>query len=241
MMYARYEMAADAAATRRVLELGCGAGLGLGWISRAASFAVGGDYSAALLGSGRAHYGSRVPFVRLSAEALPFADASFDVILFFEASYYVPDMDLAFDEIRRVLTNKGEVIFANANPKRPDFVRSPFSTHYHSAAEFKKALGARGFSVSVEGAFPLVQSEGGRSAVLHWAFSHARRVAEAAHLVPRTLKGRARLKRLLFGKLRPIPPEITSGFAESAPRTEIDAEPATDWKVIYVRGAARNN
>jgi SAM-dependent methyltransferase len=236
MMYTRYAMAAEASMGRRVLELGCGAGLGLGWIMREATLAVGGDYSAALLASGRAHYGERVDFVRLSAEALPFPAGAFDLVLFFEASYYVPDMERSFDEIRRVLAPGGEVIFANANPKRPDFVPSPFSTHYHTAAEFREALERRGFAVRIEGVFPLRESSGAGKAVLGSIIRQARRLAVAARLVPRTLKGRARLKRILFGKLRAIPPEIQLGFSQCAPRTLIEPEASRDWKVIYVRG-----
>ena len=235
MMYTRYYLAAEEGAGRRVLELGCGAGLGLGLVSRNARLTVGGDYSAALLSSGKAHYRDRVPLVRLSAEALPFRDNAFDLVLFFEASYYVPNMEKAFDEILRVLDGKGEVMFVNANPERPDFVRSPFSTHYHSADEFRKALDRRGFAVTVEGAFPISQSGGTLDFLLTWLLRTARRGAAAARLVPTTLQGRARLKRILFGKLRPIPPEITSGFASVAPRLPIRGGPVPDWKVLYVR------
>jgi ubiquinone/menaquinone biosynthesis C-methylase UbiE len=241
MMYTRYALAAEASAGRRVLELGCGAGLGLGWVSREASLAVGGDYSAALLDQGRSHYGDRVNFVRLSAEALPFPTAAFELVLFFEASYYVPDMERSFDEIRRVLAPGGAVIFANANPSRPDFVPSPFSIHYHSAAEFQKALERRGFTVGIEGAFPLRESSGVLKDIVGSLMRNARRVAVATRLVPRTLKGRARLKRLLFGKLRAIPPEIEPGFSEPATRTPIAPEPARDWKVIYVRGTRQES
>lgn len=161
MMYTRYWVASRLAAGRRVLEVGCGAGQGLGLVGSAAERVVGGDYSKPLLLGGRAHYGSRFPLVCLSAESLPFASATFDVVLCFEASYYVPNMARAFQEIARVLRPAGTVLFVNANPERPDFITSPHSTHYHTADEFRAALGWLGLKVEVEAAFPLEERTAG--------------------------------------------------------------------------------
>lgn len=233
MMYTRYAMAARASRGRRVLELGCGAGLGLGLIAREARLAVGGDYSEALLRSGQRHYGTRIPFVRLSAEALPFPAASVDVVCFFEATYYIPDMEKAFDEIARVLSPGGEALFVNANPERPDFVRSPFSVRYHTAGEFRAALERRGFRVTTSAAFPV--KEAGKASLVGAVLPVARRLLETLHLVPTTLEGRARLKRILFGKLRQIPPEVTPEFAPETTPVEV-AGPVPNYKVIYVRG-----
>src|SRR5689334_1626690 len=85
MMYTRYQVAADLASGKRVLEIGCGAGQGFGLLGRKATLLVGGDVSLALLQSGQQYYRGRFPFAQLSAEALPFRDAAFDVILFFES------------------------------------------------------------------------------------------------------------------------------------------------------------
>src|SRR5207244_13479287 len=92
MIATRYHVAADLARGKRVLELACGSGQGLGLVGRAAARLVGGGLSAPLLRQARVHYGGRVPLVRLSAESLPFAAGAFDVALCFEASYYIPHM-----------------------------------------------------------------------------------------------------------------------------------------------------
>lgn len=232
MMYTRYSLAAESSPGRRVLELGCGAGLGLGLIAGQARLTVGGDYSAALLQSGRHHYRNRIPFVRLSAERLPFPDAAFDLVLFFEASYYVPDMERAFDEIGRVTASAGEVLFVNANPERPDFVRSPHSVHYHTASELRTALERRRFRVTVSGGFPVQESGGNR--MLAKALPLARRILEGLGLVPNTLAGRARIKRLLLGRLRDIPAELLPGFASVARPVSVEPGPVGGFKVIYV-------
>jgi SAM-dependent methyltransferase len=236
MLNTRYAMALELATGKRVLELGCGAGLGFGLLQRSAAALVGGDYSRALLGDARRHYGAQVPLVRLSAEDLPFAEKSFDLVIFFEASYYVQQMGKAFTEIGRVLGTAGAVLFANANPERPDFIRSPYSVHYHTADEFRAALSELGFSVTVYGAFPINPhggAGGGRGSIRLALWG--RRLLERLGLVPRTLRGRARLKRLLYRKLIEAPAEIPEGFAATRSPQSVPPGPVTGFKVIYVQ------
>lgn len=237
MMYTRYHVAAAMSRGRRVLELGCGAGQGFGLLLATAAHVVGGDYSGPLLTQARRHYGARVPLVRLSADALPFASASFDLVLLFEASYYVPDMERAFDDIARVLAPGGQVLFVNANPERPDFITSPHSVHYHSADEFRAALAARGFAVETAGAFPEASRDRtAKDRTVAVATSLARRALEALGLVPTTLQGRARLKRLLHRRMPLVPSELPAGFAEVAPRTPLEGGRQPGFKVLYVSG-----
>jgi len=235
MMATRYRVAAGLAAGARVLELGCGAGQGLGLLARSARSVVGADYSHALLAAGRAHYRARMPFVRLTAEALPFRAAAFDLVLFFEASYYVPDMAAGFRELARVLAPGGTVMLVNANPERPDFIRSPHGVRYHTADEFRAALAAHGLAVTTEGAFPVEGAERGPvGALVGRVLGLVRGVLEALGLVPRTLRGRARLKRLVYGKLREVPAELSEGFGRVHDRTVLAPGPARGHKVLYV-------
>jgi ubiquinone/menaquinone biosynthesis C-methylase UbiE len=239
MMYTRYALAAEYAHGRRVLEMACGSGQGFGLIGAHARSLVGGDLSMALLHSAHAQYGRRGSLARLSAERLPFRDGAFDLVLFFEATYYVPNMEEAFDEVARVLALGGAILFVNANPERPDFIRSPHSVHYHSADEFRLALQRRGLKVTTEAAFAVETSaEAVKARAVGFALTTARRVLRALGLVPTTLRGRARLKRLVYGRnLRSVPAELPEGFARAAPRTVVAAGPVRGYKVIYVCGA----
>jgi SAM-dependent methyltransferase len=187
-----------------------------------------------MLHRARIHYQSRIPLVQLSAEALPFRDGAFEFVLLLEASYYVPAFERALDEIRRILSPNGRVLFVNANPERPDFIRSPYSYVYHTADQFRQMLGSRGFAVQLFGAFPIEGSANGDSPLKYRLLSLARRMGETLGVVPKTLAGRARLKRLLGQKLRFVPPEIDSGFAHRQPLTAIEAGPITALKVFYV-------
>jgi len=234
MIYSRYSYAADLARGRRVLELGCGSGQGFGLVGQAAVQLVGGDLSLPLLRTAQVQYGRRFPLVRLSAERLPFGDRAFDVVLFFEASYYVPGVQNVLREIERVLVPGGLAALVNANPERPDFIASPHSIHYHTADELRAALGALAFRVTVEGAFPVEGTGMGPARWIGATVSVARRILQRLGLVPRTLRGRARLKRLVYGKLRRVPAELPRDFTAVAPRVAISLGAVRDFKVIYV-------
>jgi SAM-dependent methyltransferase len=177
-----------------------------------------------------------VDLAQFSATALPFATASFDFVLFLEATYYVRAFDEALDEIDRILSADGIMLFVNANPERPDFIRSPFSEHYHTATEFRRLLEARGFEVETSAGFVLnEQAEKGLVAkTASMILPRARQIAEALRLIPRTLKGRARIKRLIFGKLLTLPRELPPDFAPTESRKTVGGAPVRDHKVIYV-------
>ena len=84
-MVTRYYFAQQYCHGKDVLELGCGAGQGLGLLRQAANTLVGGDYSKPLLDIVRKHYEDKIPLVRLDAQFLPFRRQSFDVTILYEA------------------------------------------------------------------------------------------------------------------------------------------------------------
>ncbi|MBI4419810.1 MAG: class I SAM-dependent methyltransferase [Gemmatimonadetes bacterium] len=236
MLYTRYSVATALAHGKRVLELGCAAGQGLGLLARSARSVIGGDYSAPLLRSARAHYDGRFPLVRLTAGDLPFRTSSFDLVLCFETSYYLRDVPAAVSEITRVLSTGGAVLFVNANPERPDFIRSPHSVRYHTADELGGMLRAHGLTVAAHGAFPVHSGAGIGARVAARLLLWARRLLALLNLVPRTLRGRAALKSLLYGTLRTVPAELPPRFAPEAPLVPLLPGPAPGFKVIYVQG-----
>jgi SAM-dependent methyltransferase len=241
MVYTRYALAAELARGRRTLEIGCASGVGLGLIMAEADFAVGGDVFLPMLQTARRHYGTSLSLTQFSAVDLPFKNHSFDFVFFMEASYYVRDFEKALDEIGRVLDTDGILLFVNANPERPDFIRSPHSEHYHSAREFRVLLERRGYTVETAGAFALdARRNGNTGARLKRSLAGAaRKVAETLHLVPRTLRGRARIKRLIFGKLKTLPPELPAAFAPREKLRPLGDAGATGHKVIYVAAGRR--
>jgi ubiquinone/menaquinone biosynthesis C-methylase UbiE len=229
MLYTRYRTAQAFCEGKDVLEVACGAGLGLGYLARKARRIVGGDYTERLLRLARRHYGGQIPLIRLDAHALPFRDRSFDVVILYEAIYYLAEPGRFLAECRRVLRVPGVVLICTVNKEWSDFNPSPFSTRYFSSQELRELLERHGFAVELYGAFPVLK-DSARDRVL----SILKRAAVALHLVPRTMKGRAVLKRLFFGRLTPIPPEVTEGIADLEPLVPIATDTVnSSYKVLY--------
>jgi SAM-dependent methyltransferase len=239
MLLTRYALAADQSQGKRVLELGCGGGQGFGLLLRNSRSLVGGDFSAELLSIAHLHYRDRVPLVRLDAQALPFASDSFDLVLLFEAAYYIPDLRQALREIARVLSKSGNCLIVSANPERPDFIPSPFSVRYHSGQELAHELQVAGLApVFVQAGFPTSSknfSFVGR--MLHGISSQLRKVLAWSGLVPKTLKGRSRLKRILYPLQVRVPAELGASFGKIVPLVDLRLGSASRFKVIYVMGS----
>lgn len=104
---------------RDVLEVGCGTGLVLERVARVARAAQGVDLSPGML----AHARARGLSVREGdATALPFEDASFDVVYAFKVLAHVPDIDAAIAEMFRVVRPGGHVLIEVYNRRSLRFV-----------------------------------------------------------------------------------------------------------------------
>lgn len=228
MLYTRYHFAAEMAEGRDVLEVGCGPGMGLGFLAAKAKRVTGGDYDGRLLEIGRRHYGSRVRLTRLDAHALPFRNRTFDLVVLFEAVYYLREVDRFLGEVRRVLRTDGALLICSANKERPGFCPSPLSTSYFSAAELRQLLTRQGFTVEVFAGFPVAPGlrRNSRRA--------ARWLADVIGLNP---IAKAFVKRCLFGRPLPFPAEVTEGMANPVPLVPIVRESiVTDYQVLYAIG-----
>ncbi len=233
MAYCRYKMAGDLAEGKRVLEIGCGSGMGLAYLQRRAAVAVGGDPSEALLAEARQHL-PQAQLVRLDAQQLPFPDESFDVVLMLEVIYYIADVDRAFAECRRVLRPGGQLLVCLPNRDRPDFNPSPFSIRYPNALELAQLFRAHGFQPRIFGGFP-VEGASARDRLL----TPLRHVAVRYRLIPRSMRAKALLKRLLYGRL-PRLEAIRDGMAEYPPLVELDQDVGSvrSFKNLYGVGEA---
>lgn len=92
---------------RRVLEVGCGTGLILRAVAPVASHAVGIDISPGMLELAHAR---GLDVVEGSATALPFEDASFDLVYSFKVLAHIEDIQAAMREVARVLAPGGRAL-----------------------------------------------------------------------------------------------------------------------------------
>lgn len=232
MLLTRYAYAASFSSGRDVLEVACGAAQGLGLLSKRARRVIGGDRTESLLRIGQRQYAGRVPLTRLDAHALPFADRRFDVVLLYEAIYYLSCPVAFLNEARRVLRPDGVLIICTANPERLDFHPSPLSTRYFTARELRDLLRSHGFGADVFGAFPA-----GEASLSGRLVHTIKRVAAALHLMPRSMKGKEWLKRLFFGPLVQFPAEVQEGSGAYNAPVPLDLNnPTGGYKVLYAVG-----
>jgi 2-polyprenyl-6-hydroxyphenyl methylase/3-demethylubiquinone-9 3-methyltransferase len=97
-----------------VLDLGCAAGAEIESLLNLGFRVVGIDYSAEMLRFARRRYviSNRVKLCRADAESLPFASASFDLVVCLGVFEYLPSYGFCLDEIHRVLRPGGIVIIS---------------------------------------------------------------------------------------------------------------------------------
>lgn len=230
MLATRYWLAADLTVGRDVLEVACGPGIGLGYLARGARSVVGGDVDERLLRAAKRHYGRRISLLRLDAQVLPFADRSFDAVILFEALYYLAEPARFLSEARRVLRPAGMLLLSTVNKDWRGFNPSPYSTQYFSAGELRSLLESSGFAVELRGGFPsAAPTLAGRVVAL------VREGAVRLHLIPATMRGKERLKRLVYGPLSALPAELQNGPAALVVPLPGDM-PASGFKVLYAVG-----
>jgi len=86
---------------RSVLEVGCGTGYFTGWLATRDGLVLGLDPSPGMLAVARDVSGGP-DYVLAAAEALPFADASLDVVAFITTLEFLPEPLVALEEAARV-------------------------------------------------------------------------------------------------------------------------------------------
>ena len=80
----------------------------VGYLAGIARSLDAGDYSEEILDIARRHYGERISLRQFDAQDMPFEDKSKDVIILFEAIYYIPDAAKFVKECARVLRSEGK-------------------------------------------------------------------------------------------------------------------------------------
>lgn len=212
-----------------VLEAGCGAGQGLGYLAKHARSVVAGDISAEVMSRAQATYGDAIELKVFDATSIPWTDQSFDALLLFEAIYYLPDIDAFFNEARRVLRPGGHLLIATANKDLYDFTPSPFSVRYYGVKELGELCARHGFESSFWG-FVDVSTVSLRQRILRPIKSMASRFG----LIPKTMGGKELLKKLFFGTMVDMPASILDTRVDYVEPTPIPEErPDTQHKVIY--------
>ena len=135
---ARYRLAAQFVAGRRVLDAGCGEGYGTDLLASAgAASVVGVDVDEPTVEHARERYGHDFQVADLAK--LPFEDDSFDLVVCFETIEHVADARRVVAELRRVLVDDGMLVISTPNPAQY-VVENEFHVREFTPDEFAELL-----------------------------------------------------------------------------------------------------
>lgn len=134
----------------RALEIGCGTGyfslnlMQAGVIDHLTYTDISPGMLEALgANAARLGLGARVRGIRSDAEALPFPDESFDLVLGHAVLHHLPDLDRAFSEFYRVLRPGGYIAFAGEPSRIGDrLARIPKYAARLAAPAWRRLVGA---------------------------------------------------------------------------------------------------
>ena len=149
----RYLFAADRIGGCRVLDAACGTGYGSALLARTAGSVVGVDIDPTTVEfASKRWYSPSTSFQVADVTQLPFADGTFDAIVWLEPIEHVADPDVVLDELRRVLVPGGLLIAST--PSRdvynwvsfPDGDGNPFHPSELNPDEFTSRL-ERGYAI----------------------------------------------------------------------------------------------
>lgn len=228
-LYHRYYWAATYCRNKDVLEAACGVAPGIGYLATSAKSVDAGDYSQKILSIARQHYQDRFDLKQFDAQAMPFDDNSKDVVLLFEALYYLPSAEQFVSECKRILRDGGKVLIVTANKDLYDFNPSPFTHKYYGVVELKQLFEQYGFTVTCAG-YLSIKDVSIRQKVLR----PVKKLAVNLNLMPQTMNGKKFLKRIVFGKLTPMPAELAGGMIEYKEPAPLPMDrPNRNYKVLY--------
>ena len=225
----RYYWAAQFCKDKDIVEVACGSGFGLSYLSNFARSIEAGDYSDEIVEIARGITGSQINILQYDATNMPYEDSSKDVIIIFEAIYYLPKLDKFLNECKRVLKSSGKLLIVTANKDLYDFNPSPFSYSYLGVLELSKSLKAFSFSTKFYG-FIDTELVSLRQKILR----PLKKIAVRLNLIPNTMDGKRFLKRLVFGKMVTVPGQLGDGTTSYEDPEEISPGSSDHrHKVIY--------
>ena len=224
----RYYWAKDYCIDKDVLEVACGSGQGLGYLEKYSKSIEGGDYSDEILKTPKKYYKNRIPVNQFDAQSLPYENNSKDVIIIFEAIYYLKSFDTFLKECNRVLREHGLLLISTANKDLFDFNASPYTYEYYGVSELSKILELNSFKPNFFGDVS-TKNVSFRQKI----FRPIKTLAVMINIIPKSMTAKRILKKLVFGSLVKMPYEIEEDMIKyKVPKIIDSGKPDKEFKVI---------
>jgi len=186
-MYTRYRFASEFCEGKEVLEVARGSGQGLGHLAKKAKKVIGGDIDKNNLRFAREYYKDKenIELKILDAHKLPFDNNSFDLVILYEAIYYLANPEQFVKEAKRVLRKGGNLLICTANKDWSGFNPSPYSHKYFSAHELFGLLKQNNFGdIVLYGDCPVIAKT-----FKNRIISLIKRKGVALKIIPKTMEG----------------------------------------------------
>ncbi len=141
---ARYVYALPFVGGKRVLDIACGTGYGIGLLRKHASYVVGVDIDASAAQEAKKETGDNGAVMLADGLGLPFADDTFDTVTSFETLEHLHSRREFLAELRRVLTPGGKLLLSTPNALYSKPVNgipaNPFHIHEYEPGELRAEI-----------------------------------------------------------------------------------------------------
>ena len=204
----RYGWAREKCIGLDVLEVACGTGQGLGCILDVARSVSACDITPEMAATASKLLGNRADIRCSAAEKMPWDNKCFDVIILFEAIYYLQDINAFFLEAKRLLRPNGKLLIVTCNKDLWDFNSSPFAVQYYGVVELHDLVKNHGLDPHLSVGSPI-----GKSGIRQRLLRPIKAAVSNLGLMPRTMRGKKLLKRLVFGSLQSMPTQLSMSDA----------------------------
>jgi len=225
----RYYWAEEYSRDKDVVELACGTGQSAGYLNEIAKDYVAGDISDEVLNIAKDYYKDRINFIEVDAHKLPFDNNSKDVIILFEAIYYLKGVDEFLIECKRVLKKNGKLLIVTANKDLADFHPSKHAVKYYGIIELRELFIKHGFDAEFFGDTPF-----SGVSLKQKVLRPIKKIVVGLNLLPKSNAGKKILKKLVFGNLVNMPREITGDMVEVIQPAKLSSDKKdTEHKVLF--------
>jgi len=231
VIFDRYHFAGNLSKGRKILEVGCGSGIGLEYLSTQAENVQAIEFSKENLDFLKHEEIGSATVIEGDAHEMTYKSNSFDLVIALAMIYYL-SLRQFLTEVSRVLKDDGTLFFCTSNKDVPGFCAAPFTTDYYSIPELHSELDRMGFHSEFYGAFPKDKGSLRRRVLLAAFKDYIKSLFELTQ-IGKGIWRNLRLKTL--GELVPLPKKITQENIQPSERVILDhRQPNYEYKVIYV-------
>ena len=231
VIFDRYEFAGSLSKGRRVLEVGCGSGIGLEYLSGISETLDAIEFSEENVDLLKSQDTGSAIIAQGDAHETSYKAANFDLVIALAVIYYL-SLPKFLREVSRILSDDGILFFCTSNKNVPGFCEAPYTTGYYTVPELHSELAKIGFDAEFHGAFPKDNGPLIIRIVRGWIKNSAK------VLFGLTGKGRKfweKLRLKSLGTMMPLPPKLTHQNISASERVILSPHQRNyKYRVIYV-------